>query len=160
MEKSIKFLLRKKILLEVIKSDGTKSHWGSEAAGIIGLTDDNKLLLLQRSNLVDEPGTWVYPGGKVEKGETTQVAAKREFKEETGFDGEFKNFKEFEVYQDDDDSFKYTTYIADIGSEFEVVMNDGESTKGGFYDIDNMPTPLHYGLKAVLDKIKKHLKTI
>jgi len=60
-----KLFLRRALLTEVVKSSEGKSHWGSEAAGIIGITDDNKILLLQRSNLVDEPGTWVYPGGKV-----------------------------------------------------------------------------------------------
>ena len=153
-----KIFLRRALLTEVVASDGTKTHWGHEAAGIIGLTDDNKILLLQRSKLVDEPGTWVYPGGKVEKGETVKAAAQREFNEETGFSGKFKNLNKFEVYTDEeDDGFSYTTFIADIGSEFEIVMNDGESTKGGFYDIDKLPSPLHYGLEALLSKIKKFI---
>jgi len=156
---NIKILLRENLLLEVLKATETKDHWGKKAAGIIPLTKDNKILLLKRSNLVDEPGTWVYPGGKVEKGESVEVAVKREFEEETGFDGTVKNMKKFEVYEDkDDDGFTYTTFIGDIGDEFEIVMNDGESTKGGFYSIDDLPTPLHYGLEAILPKLKKHLK--
>jgi 8-oxo-dGTP pyrophosphatase MutT (NUDIX family) len=157
---NIKYLLRKKLLLEVLKAKESKKHWGNKAAGLIPVTDDNKILLLQRSNLVDEPGTWVYPGGKVEKGETLKVAVKREFEEETGFEGTIKNMKKFEVYEDKgDDDFTYTTFIGDIGDEFEIVMNDGESTKGGFYSIDNLPSPLHYGLEAILPKLQKYFKT-
>ena len=154
----IKHKLRKYLLQEVVKATESKEHWGSRAAGIIGLTDENKILVLQRSNLVDESGTWTYPGGKVEDGESDKEAAIREFKEETGFSGDFTNLENFEVYKDDEDNgFKYTTYIANIGSEFEIVMNDGESTKGGFYTIDKLPTPLHYGFEAILSKLKKYM---
>jgi mutator protein MutT len=44
---------------------------------------NDKILLCKRNNLGSFPGMWSIPGGKLEEGETTQEAAKREFVEET-----------------------------------------------------------------------------
>ncbi len=45
---------------------------------------ENKILFLQRSALESEAGLWGVPGGKLERGETAEAAAKRELLEETG----------------------------------------------------------------------------
>jgi 8-oxo-dGTP pyrophosphatase MutT (NUDIX family) len=42
----------------------------------------NKILLVKRRDIP----VWVIPGGRVEKGETSERAAVRETKEESGFD--------------------------------------------------------------------------
>lgn len=46
---------------------------------------DNKFLLVQEG-AVDIRGTWSFPGGKVDEGESFEQAAVRETKEETGLD--------------------------------------------------------------------------
>lgn len=43
----------------------------------------NKVLLCKRNNVGSFPGMWSIPAGKIEENETTQEAARREFKEET-----------------------------------------------------------------------------
>lgn len=58
---------------------------GPEAAGIIYRSDDGCILLLQRGNAGDYPGTWAFPGGHIEYGESAMHAAIREFHEETGY---------------------------------------------------------------------------
>lgn len=52
------------------------------AAAVLAVTDDNRVLLIQRSV---EPalGTWCIPGGFMEQGETPQAAAIRECREES-----------------------------------------------------------------------------
>lgn len=47
---------------------------------------DERLLLIRRST---EPGygTWAFPGGRVEEGETIAEAVTRELREEAGVDG-------------------------------------------------------------------------
>lgn len=53
------------------------------AAGIFALCN-NKILLAQINTHKEETGYWGVPGGKVEKNETMEEAARREFHEECG----------------------------------------------------------------------------
>ncbi|MGI0128823.1 MAG: NUDIX domain-containing protein, partial [Thermoplasmata archaeon] len=46
----------------------------------------DQILLLHRSSHASNPGAWDLPGGHVEPGETLTRAARREVREETGFD--------------------------------------------------------------------------
>jgi 8-oxo-dGTP diphosphatase len=45
-----------------------------------------QILLLHRSSQASNPGAWDLPGGHVEPGETLARAARREVREETGFE--------------------------------------------------------------------------
>jgi 8-oxo-dGTP pyrophosphatase MutT (NUDIX family) len=57
------------------------------AAGLcVRALDSGRVLMLQRSVDPDDPasGTWEFPGGHVETGETARAAAVREWQEETG----------------------------------------------------------------------------
>jgi 8-oxo-dGTP diphosphatase len=45
---------------------------------------DGDLLLARRSEYVHRPGTWAFPGGALERGETTAECAVREAEEELG----------------------------------------------------------------------------
>ena len=55
------------------------------AAGAAIFRNDH-ILLLHRSSLASNPGAWDLPGGHVEPGESLSTAARREVREETGFD--------------------------------------------------------------------------
>ena len=60
---------------------GTKQDY----ADIIGFKD-GKVLLIQRSETDDfEPSKYAFPGGKIEEGESAELTAARECKEETGY---------------------------------------------------------------------------
>lgn len=47
---------------------------------------DNQVLFLERQDNKPEGGTWAVPGGKLDKGESPEKAAKREIYEETHID--------------------------------------------------------------------------
>jgi ADP-ribose pyrophosphatase len=75
--------------------DGTISDFVIDsrhgAACTLGLTPDNQVVLVKQyrpgpRQILDE-----LPGGHIEKHETGVVAARREFIEETGFDGDFES---------------------------------------------------------------------
>lgn len=59
----------------------------TKAAGIMFLSPEGEILLLRRAG-ADHHGEWGLPAGHIEKGETAQEAARRETREETGYDHE------------------------------------------------------------------------
>lgn len=96
------------------------------------------IFLIQRS----DDGTWCPPGGKIEPGEMACTAARREVKEDAGyqFDGPMTPYS---VAGD------YLTFRADIDAQFEPQIND-ESLAAGWFDIDNLPKPLHQPFAEVM----------
>ena len=58
----------------------------------------DRILLLHRSSNAANPGLWDLPGGHVESGETLATAARRETKEETGFDVRIRDLFDAQVY--------------------------------------------------------------
>lgn len=64
------------------------SLWG---CGVVVLNSKQEVLLIRRR----DNGTWCFPGGKVEIGETPVASAYREVKEETGLDAIEINFVEY-----------------------------------------------------------------
>jgi 8-oxo-dGTP diphosphatase len=63
-------------------------HYGQYgAAGLVLTNSDGHILLARRSDYVHRSGTWAFPGGAVEWGETPADAAIREAEEELGLDG-------------------------------------------------------------------------
>jgi len=55
-----------------------------KGAFVVILDDKDQFLLLKRPGWIQwAPGRWAFPGGKLEEGETAQVAAIRETYEET-----------------------------------------------------------------------------
>ena len=59
-------------------------------AGVIAIGMGGKILLGKRSRNITEPGQWGLPGGSLEPGERFVDAAIREFKEEAGYEGEYR----------------------------------------------------------------------
>ena len=58
---------------------------------LTGILKDNDLFLIVKRNENDDlyPGTWEFPGGHLENGETFKEGLKRELEEEIGFTDDF-----------------------------------------------------------------------
>lgn len=56
--------------------------------GVVLLSQQGEALLQHRDNKpgLNAAGLWVFPGGHCEDGESVQCCARREFREETGYD--------------------------------------------------------------------------
>lgn len=109
-------------------------------AGVMYRTSDGRVLLLQRAEGHDEPGTWAFPGGHIEPGEKPIDAARRESLEEIGYHpGEL----ELHAYIDG-----YTTFTAPM-EEFEPILND-EHTAAIWAPLHALPAPLHPGVAKML----------
>lgn len=99
-----------------------------QAAGIMFMTDEGETLLLKRSSLCDLPGTWCFPGGMVEEGETPEEAAERECEEEIGRIPEgVRRLWTRRIANDGDQQVDYTTFIQRIGKSFKPKLNDENS---------------------------------
>lgn len=90
------------------------------AAGILFFTPDGRTLLLKRAPPGDHAGEWAPPGGKIEDGETSEQAARRETLEETGYsyDGPVR-----EITRRIKDGVDFTTFAA-VTDEFPVQLNE------------------------------------
>ncbi len=72
-----------------VARQGTKARqetMKSIAAAVI--LKDGKILICQRKAIREFPFKWEFPGGKIEEGEETTAALRRELKEELGIDAE------------------------------------------------------------------------
>lgn len=114
----------------------------SRAAAII--IKDEKILLLKRR----KPGReyFIIPGGGIEKGETLEMAAIREVKEETNLDVEIENlFFEFDGVYDRHEYF------------FTVKNIQGEASLGG-EELENNSAENHYAIAWIaLNELEKTL---
>lgn len=65
------------------------------AVGVIFNSEElgNKILLAKRSDDQHQGGLWEFPGGKIEQGESVQVALKRELREELGMQCAVENMQ-------------------------------------------------------------------
>jgi 8-oxo-dGTP pyrophosphatase MutT (NUDIX family) len=91
------------------------------AAGIMLVSPQGRVLMLQRGPNCDWPGTWCFPGGKVEDGESDAEAAVRELFEETGY-----RVKEVgaELCIRCADDVYYVTFFQKCDEEFVPTLDD------------------------------------
>lgn len=68
-----------------------KAHWIPVVAGF--LRKGNMILVGQRPENNSLPGQWEFPGGKIEAGESPEVALARELWEELGIEAEVGELK-------------------------------------------------------------------
>jgi hypothetical protein len=106
----------------------------------------NRLLVLRRSQESDHPGTYCFPGGGVEEGETYEDAARRELHEETGFD-----YQGPLAQVDDRDGF--VTFRAELPEEFDPELNDEHTEARWIEPGEHDAEPLHPGVRATLSEM-------
>jgi 8-oxo-dGTP pyrophosphatase MutT (NUDIX family) len=134
--------------------------WGRAAAGCIILArDTGRILLPLRSEHVEQPHTWGTWGGAIDEDEQPAEAVRREVSEEAGYHGHF----ELEpLYVFKSGTFRYFNYLAIVDDEFTPHL-DWETSKADWFNINDLPKPLHFGLQVVLKdpasiaKIKQYI---
>jgi 8-oxo-dGTP pyrophosphatase MutT (NUDIX family) len=97
------------------------------------------------------PGTWSIPGGKIDDGESILDGAIREAEEEVGYDGDL-NVERLSVFREGD--FEFHTFLGAVPDEFEPSLN-WENDDHTWTTIDSMPSPLHFGVQAMLKSVPK-----
>ena len=76
---------------EVDRPDGSPGiygvvHFRTQAVGVVAIADDGRLLLVGQHRYSLDEYSWEIPEGGVEDGEALLDGAKRELREETGYD--------------------------------------------------------------------------
>lgn len=119
-------------------------------ADVIVTDAQGRFLLLKRSAWEDNhKGAWVIPGGHVDKGETSEEAAIRELREESGINLQKlidqripHNWNHVGTYKDDKANIEYyNLWINDV-RDVEIVLDDEESRDYQWTpisEIDNYP---------------------
>ena len=131
----------KELIKEELKIRKSQKENKVRAAGIMYMAGD-KVLLGKRKD-----GSWAFPGGKIENGETCKQAARREFGEETGF---FASDLIEEYDHSDNGEVEFTTFRHQGGTFTPSIMK--EHSEFVWAGIDTLPEPLHPGVKATLEK--------
>lgn len=153
-------------LNEELKETSDGVFWGNVAGGVLPIcTTTKRILVDHRSYEVEQPHTWGVYGGKIdeEDGEVqseVQDAVKREFLEESGYNGYVKLIPSF-VFKTADETFTYYNFIGLIEQEFEPELS-WESQGYQWMTFDELITlePKHFGLVKLMDEdidtIKKY----
>lgn len=115
-----------------------------------------RVLLTLRSSGVRNPGTWGLPGGAIEEGESPESGARREAVEEVGFSGHIELHPAY-VFRAD--GFTYYNFVGIVGSEFEPTL-DWENDAAEWFDIDALPSPLHFGVQKLFQNSRDLITAI
>ena len=109
---------------------------------------DKRILLLKRSKYEDQwqPNKWGLPGGKIDDGESSLNALKREIKEETGIEI-FKHLSSFSIMRDNNIEHVYICFYD--GDDENVKLNFEHSGYGWFSKVeidflDTVPNLIEY----------------
>lgn len=152
----------------------SSTYWGKKASGILFVcSEDNTVLLLKRSNLVHNGGTWGIPGGAIaELGENYYSESNEEDPQEDLFISSAKtetleelgslptSFKEIGQTIFRDENFTYKTFVYDLslkekkGWTANIVLN-WENDNYRWFDINNLPANIHPGVLYSLNQLYK-----
>ena len=88
---------------------------------------DNQYLIAQRNRNKHFAFHWEFPGGKVDNGETFEIALQREIKEELNIEINIKNKLGEENYQDDKINVKLHYFICSHANG-EIVLSEHEDS--------------------------------
>lgn len=107
---------------------------GEVALGVV--ENNGEYLYMRRSQQNSSSGTWTFPGGKIEDGETVEEAAIREVIEETGLETEAKKVGEY--FYNVGELGKWEVYPVLLESDSREVEMTEEHDKYDWIKIDEI----------------------
>jgi 8-oxo-dGTP diphosphatase len=92
------------------------------------IIENRKILITQRSEKMNLPLKWEFPGGKLEVNESYEEGLKREIKEELNLNISVKKRLDDSIHHYDDFSIKLIPFISEILSG-DVLLNEHRDYK-------------------------------
>lgn len=140
-----------------LRGDAHDEEPKGRAASACFFTPEGKILFVKRSPSEENwPDTWSWPGGKCDGGESAYDAVRRECKEELGQvpedDGQWTEVETKRTPH----GWDHTTFACPVESEFEPTLNS-EHTEHAWRGLDELPEPLHPGVKSTLEGLRERL---
>jgi len=135
------------------------------AGAFIHAKEENTWLFILRGEYVDNPLTWALPGGRSNTDEKYIETAVRETREETGFDLTDCPAKLIYIHKTDWPLTVHKTFAFQVKKQFKPAL-DWESEDYKWCALDELPTPMHWGVDAMLSNdqsaeiLHKWLKTL
>lgn len=137
-----------------------EKFWGNCGAGCtIICISSGRILLPYRSEFVNEPSCFGVWGGKIDEEEgqsenEIEDVVKREFMEESGYDGEIVLIPAY-IFETPNKSFKYYNFIGLLDHEHQPTL-DWETESFRWVTFDEMMSikPKHFGLQGLLNDMK------
>jgi 8-oxo-dGTP diphosphatase len=140
-----------------------RRHFGHHgAAGLVLIDDAGRVLLAHRSEFVHFAGTWSFPGGAIEAGETPADAALRELDEEIGVPATAVSVLT-SVAGVDHEVWRYTYVLGRLTAPWADVpfAPNWETAAVAWLEPDRLETlPLHPDLVTDLPRLRAALATV
>ena len=125
--------------------------FGRQAAGALVIArSTGRILLQKRSAAVLQPGDWGCCSGAHHADESPEAAARREMREETGWNGHEIMMEIIPAFVFTSGEFVFRNHFAIIEGEFDPI-GGWESDEHVWAGLDDLPNPLHFGIQALLD---------
>ena len=120
------------------------------AAGVLVYAKDtDNWLFVKRSNLVNSPDVWSVPGGHGEQNEVPWATACREAQEEIGQDLRMWPHMAIWSQKSQVPTSAYVMFAVVVDEQFRPELN-WESSEYTWCKLDDIPTPRHWGIDALL----------
>ena len=110
--------------------------------GLLVFNDEKKILMQLRTDYNE----WGFPGGAMELGESFEDVAKRELKEETNLEADelklirvLSGKETYREYPNGDKLYDITAIYVVKKYHNDIMINDNESDKLEWFDINNLP---------------------
>ncbi|MBT3721402.1 NUDIX hydrolase [archaeon] len=114
------------------------------------IVKNNKVLLIKRAGHPLK-GYWAFPGGYLDWDETLEECARREVKEETGYDCEVEFFTISSDPKRDDNRQNVTIFFTAELKE-KIAVHDNEVSEVKWFDVNKIPEKMAFDHPKILKK--------